>query len=448
LHTKTLFNLATLLLATILIAPVACSQDKPVAQGLATTTAVDDSYRFESVGEFQVGACKAYSYKMTSQTWQGTPWTHWLSILVPPQVDHTDAAVLFITGGSTSSSQPQADSTEAQLFGVIATMAKVPVAILQQVPNQPLQGGLQEDDLIAFTFDKYLNNQGDDWPLLLPMVESARRAMDTVSTIMAEKAGTAIKRFVISGASKRGWTTWLTAAADKRVIAIAPMVIDMLNMQPQMEQQIKSYGKFSGQIDPYSKLKIQARLTTARGKQLASIVDPYAYRHSLTLPKLIVLGTNDPYWTVDAASLYYPGLTGTKHLYYLANAGHGLGASIAPTVATFFKKSIDGETFEMIKWQHGSDGLFHVKWKGEHGQARLWTATSETRDFRQSKWTSQDLIGENSIGVNLPEPRSGWVAFYVQVELPGLLALKYSICTEIQVLPKTFPFTYPAETPK
>jgi PhoPQ-activated pathogenicity-related protein len=58
------------------------------------------------------------------------------------------------------------------------------------------------------------------------------------------------------------------------------------------------------------------------------------------------------------------------------------------------------------------------------------------------------LVGDNSIGVNLPEPKSGWVAFYVQVELPGLLAFKYSICTEIQVLPKKFPFTYPAETPK
>ncbi|MBT4011787.1 MAG: hypothetical protein HOF15_05665 [Planctomycetaceae bacterium] len=445
---KTLFTLSTLLLVPTLITPTAFPQDKPVAQGLATTTAVDDSYKFESVGEFQVGACKAYSYKMTSQTWRGTPWTHWLSILVPPNVDHADAAVLFITGGSTSSSQPQADSAEAQLFGVIATMAKSPVAILQQVPNQPLHGGLREDDLIAFTFDKYLTKQGDDWPLLLPMVESARRAMDTVSTVMTEKAGAAIKRFVISGASKRGWTTWLTAAADKRVIAIAPMVIDMLNMQSQMEQQIKSYGKFSGQIDPYSKLKIQARLTTPRGKQLAAIVDPYAYRQNLTLPKLMVLGTNDPYWTVDASSLYYPGLTGTKHLYYLANAGHGLGASIAPTVATFFKKSIDGETFEMMKWQHGTDGLFHVKWKGENGQARLWSATSETRDFRQSKWTSQDLIGENSIGVNLAAPKSGWIAYYVQVELPGLLAFKYSICTEIQVLPKKFPFTYPAETPK
>lgn len=443
---KKLCTLTTLLIVPTLIAPSAFSQDKPVTNALATTTAVDNSYQFKAAGEFQVGTCKAYSYKMTSQTWRGAPWTHWLSILVPPNVDHADAAVLFITGGSTNSSQPKADSTEAQLFGVIATMAKTPIAIVQQIPNQPLYDGLREDDLIAFTFDKYLNSQGDDWPLLIPMVESVRRAMDTVSTVLTEKSGTPIKRFVISGASKRGWTTWLTAAADKRVIAIAPMVIDMLNMQPQMEQQIKSYGKFSGQIDPYSNLKIQDRLNTPRGKQLAAIVDPYSYRHSLTLPKLMVLGTNDPYWTVDASSLYYPGLTGTKHLYYLANAGHGLGASIAPTVATFFKKSIDGETFELIKWQHASDGLFHVKWKGENGHARLWTATSETRDFRQSKWTAQDLKGENSVGVNLPEPKSGWIAYYVQVELPGLLEFKYSICTEIQVRPNKFP--YPAETPK
>ena len=32
----------------------------------------------------------------------------------------------------------------------------------------------------------------------------------------------------------------------------------------------------------------------------------------LQQPKLLLLGTNDPYWTADAAQLYYPGLEGAQ----------------------------------------------------------------------------------------------------------------------------------------
>ena len=33
-------------------------------------------------------------------------------------------------------------------------------------------------------------------------------------------------------------------------------------------------------------------------------VDPYAYRDRLQTPKLITLGTNDPYWPLEALELY------------------------------------------------------------------------------------------------------------------------------------------------
>lgn len=34
---------------------------------------------------------------------------------------------------------------------------------------------------------------------------------------------------MVAGGSKRGWTTWTTAAVDKRVFAAIPIVMDMLD---------------------------------------------------------------------------------------------------------------------------------------------------------------------------------------------------------------------------
>ena len=95
------------------------------------------------------------------------------------------------------------------------------------VPNQPLvfeKDGVarDEDDLVAYTWEKFLESGDERWPARLPMTKAAVRAMDAVSAFAASPAGgnATVSSFVVSGASKRGWTTWTTAAVDRRVVAV------------------------------------------------------------------------------------------------------------------------------------------------------------------------------------------------------------------------------------
>ena len=120
-----------------------------------------------------------------------------------------------------------------------------------------------------------LSNTGDtDWPLLLPMVKSAARAMDAVQQIAQERWHIRIERSTVTGASKRGWTSWLTAAVDARVAGAAPMVIDMLNMRAQINLQRATFGDLSEEINDYSGIDLPGRIDSDLGHKLVGMVDP------------------------------------------------------------------------------------------------------------------------------------------------------------------------------
>ncbi|MEX2216822.1 MAG: PhoPQ-activated protein PqaA family protein [Phycisphaeraceae bacterium] len=400
----------------------------------------DKSYKVTIDANHDIGETKVITARLTSQTWRGIEWSHWLSIIVPPNIKHKDKAILFITGGKNTDGAPKLDSTTAKMFLALAQQTGSVMAVIQQVPNQPLFEGRNEDALIAMTFAKYIETQEEDWPLLLPMVKSATRAMDAVQTICKERLEMNIDGFVVTGASKRGWTTWLTAAIDKRVIAIAPMVIDVLNFDAQLAHQRMSYGRLSEKIGDYDELKLPEKMKTENGKKLNALVDPYNYIDAIKVPKLILLGTNDAYWTVDASSHYFPQLKGSKYLYYEPNAGHGLGLGILPTMVAFFDASMSGKPLPELKWSIRESGGLEVKWKGKHKEAILWEATSETRDFRKAVWrrTPITTIGDITF---YPRPvGKGWAAGYVEVRFPAASGLTFSLCTQMTVLPKAMPF--------
>src|SRR5438270_8354730 len=110
------------------------------------------------------------------------------------------------------------------------------------------------------------------------MVKSLVKAMDALQEFCKKELGVEIRRFIVSGGSKRGWTTWLTAAADPRVQAIAPLVIDTLNFQRQLPHQLKSFGQYSEMIKDYTERGLVPLPDTQEARHLWHMIDPWNYR--------------------------------------------------------------------------------------------------------------------------------------------------------------------------
>lgn len=297
-----------------------------------------------------------YDLHLVSQVWQGITWEHQLQVYLPKGVKPTTTMFLWNQGGKSSPT--------SVAFGMdLAKKMKAPVAFLFGIPNQPLFGGKKEDALIAETFVRYLETKDESWPLLFPMTKSLVRAMDALQAFAKQEWNIEVTHFVVSGGSKRGWTTWLTAAADARVKALAPCVIDTLNMGAQLPHQLRSYGKYSEMIGDYTVRGLVPMPDTPEAKKLWMMVDPWMYRKRITQPKMIINGTNDPYWTQDALNLYWDDLKGDKWVLYVPNAGHNLvqkrDNAILPdlsragnTLAAFARHQIYDIPMPKIQWQH------------------------------------------------------------------------------------------------
>ena len=342
---------------------------------------------------------------MTSQTWRGIPWKHQLFVLRPAKLPKDVRHGLLVVGGGRWKPEYEGERKqatlpgEALLFAHLAEAIAAPVAVLRQVPFQPLFERT-EDALIAYTFDQHLKTGEDDWPLLLPMVKSTVRAMDALQSIARQRWDLSLDSFTVTGASKRGWTAWLTAATDKRVMAVAPMVIEVLNMRTQLDHQRAAWGGLSEQIHDYTAIDLPARLATERGEALLATVDPFRYRKRLTQPKLILLGTNDRYLPLDSLKLYWPELPNPKHVLYVPNQGHSLRdiQRVIGSLSAVHRYAAAGKLLPQTTWSFSGrpDTLgIQVRVDRHTDGTLIWSAHSPTLDFREARWTSRKCAKTN-----------------------------------------------------
>ena len=407
----------------------------------------DTTFHWELKDQYETTDAKVFNLLLISQNWRNIKWAHQLTIVVPNK-NEFDGALLMITGGHIKNGLPAWASRDDEFLTKAITVAvdnRAIVAVLKQTPNQPLFGDLTEDALISYTLHHFKEDGDYTWPLLFPMVKNAVRAMDAIQMFSVSQLKHPINRFVVSGASKRGWTTWLTGANDSRVEAIAPMVIDVLNMPVNLDYQIKAWNKYSIEIEDYVKLGIPQQSRSETGMAINQMVDPYSYRHQLLMPKMIFMGTNDPYWVVDAIKNYYDSIPGQNLIMYTPNAGHNLGGGNEAfrSLSAFLGFTLAKQKYPVCQWKvqtNKNKVTITVNTTSDRlTGASVWSANSENMEFTKSVWTKRELSdnkGKKEIQFNETLPSSGFRAFYMDCSYTDLNGNTFTQSTRMFLMGK------------
>ncbi len=422
----------------------------------------DDNYAFFERRSERGRGYTAYFLTMTSQQWRSASevdrpiWTHEVIMVIPQfGLDDTNTAVLLIDGGDNNDTPK--DEVDPVL-GALAVARGAVIAVVRQVPNQPLffadETGVErkEDAILAYSLDKALDTGDMEWAVHLAMTKAAVRAMDTVQTFAARK-GKTVKDFLVLGGSKRGWTTWLTAAVDPRVSAFIPASIDMLNLGQQFIHHWESYGFFAPALADYVAFDLPCQVQTPQGRALLQVIDPYAYRDRYTMPKLILNSTGDQFFTSDSSRFYYyyESLPGPKWLRYAPNTDHKQNEDVILSGLSWMDDMLDNKISPRITWTLEGEDTLRISATSTPKEVKLWQATNpDARDFRLEEigpvWTSQVLsrAADGTWSGTVQKPVTGWTAFLVEATFkvagPELTNPDQVYTTGVQIIPNTLPY--------
>ncbi|MBX3745827.1 MAG: PhoPQ-activated pathogenicity-related family protein [Verrucomicrobiae bacterium] len=437
------------------------TEDAPLTALDRYVHAPDPAYAWRVAGSARGEGGTATFIDFTSQTWLTTnevnrpEWRHWLVVARPDVMEH-GTALLFIGGGNNNDTRPPRLNNDLIR---IARETRSMVAELRMVPNQPLVFGGDgvervEDDLIGYTWDKFLRTGDERWPARLPMTKAAVRAMDTLTAFSGteEGGGRAVDRFVVAGGSKRGWTTWATAIVDRRVVSICPIVIDVLNMEDSMLHHFRAYGFWAPAVGDYVHHGIMDWMRTPEMAALVKIEDPFSYRGRLGgLPKLILNACGDQFFLPDSSQFYLSELPGPKFLRYVPNADHSLrGTDAYETLLAWHYLALREKAAPRFEWSHGTPGNLRVRPTDRPVAATLWQASNpEARDFRVEtigavwKGTGLTADDEGAYTARVGTPERGWTAYMVELTYDVGAPTPLKLTTDVRVIPDTLPHPEP-----
>ena len=399
-----------------------------------------------------------FHIKMISGEWldkkkvDNVEWSHYVDIVIPNDTE-TDTGIMFIDSGVTDDKYFRLDSISIGY----ALKTKSIIVNIHNITFQPVnfldseQESFVEDDLIAYSWNQFLEGGAKkkdiEWLPRLPMTRAVVRSMDLAQEIALQN-NKQLSEFVVSGASKRGWTAWTTAAVDDRVVGVVPIVIDMLNLVPSFENHYRSYGEFSPAVQDYVNYNIQDWMGTDEFKELMGYVEPYSFIDKFTMPKYIINAGSDEFFSTDSWRFYYDELADNKLIRYIPNTNHSLnGRYLNQDLISFFYRIVNNIDLPTLNWELIDDNLqVTLDYKGEY-LVSIWRAFNEdVRDFRlwqEGELWQQTKINRNEnniFNIKLDSQEVGYQAIMVEFVLDCDSDFPMKISTGPYVIPDSYTY--------
>ncbi|WP_297692086.1 PhoPQ-activated protein PqaA family protein [Phenylobacterium sp.] len=422
----------------------------------------DPAFGWKVVKQLSGPGYHAAVLDLASQSWltpkqvDHTVWHHWLTVIVPDKVAHR-TGFMFITGGKIGDPAPD-KATER--FAKMALETNSVVSELDDVPNQPLRFTEDpkprvEDEIIAYQQAKFARDRNPLDLVRLPMVKSGTAAMTAIQQYLATPEGgkLPLDHFVVSGGSKRAWTTWLVGALDPRVVAIIPIVINVLDVDATTRHHWEAMGYFSPALKDYVDNGLIPNMIGKPGIEAVNkIEDPLNYRDrpSMKMPKYIINAVGDEYFPPDNTRFSYHLLPQVKRLRMIPNSKHSTaGTDISDSMTAFYAAILDHRPIPNYAWSVGKDGAIVLHSDVKPMEVYLWQGTNpNARDFRVDTigkvFTSTRLSPrpDGTYRGDVPKPKTGFTAYFLEVLYPSGTKYPFKFTTEVYVKPDVYPYRW------
>ncbi|ECI0188450.1 PhoPQ-regulated protein [Salmonella enterica subsp. enterica serovar Typhimurium] len=409
-------------------------------------------------------------FNLNSQTWspQGVVsperWQNGGDIYIPDSAREKNALVVINNGSNNNGSGTPVAPTNfnEEELSRIAIATRTVVISVSNVPNQVLsyQGvttPLGEDNSVAYSWKLFIGDthKYQDASLHIPMAASVSQAFRLAKKELTQQN---INKFIVTGASKRGWAAWLTALSDPDVGAVVPFAMDLLNTQKSLEHMYQSYGKnWPVAFYPYYNQGIDQQVGTDKFARLMRLEDPLTYLNTdmgdrLKIDKYIINASGDDFYVPDNSHFYYGLLPGSKSLRVVPNSTHNGILSVAEQslitfVNRFQEKQKLPEITENVQSRGDGKKELVVNFSEKPVAILQWTARNPAaRDFRYAcdiKYNSVPVslaTGDNTLSISLTTPDSGWQATYIEATFTdGYVATTQVYITPDEKYPETAP---------